>query len=94
MNKQLKELAELALAELAEQSAQQEWSIVIDSFQNVTDEALMEEVRRRGFVIRDAQVGHKWVGLTDEEVEEIYMHEGREDVVLLTQAKLKDKNNG
>ena len=35
-----------------------------------------------------------WVGLTDEEVEEIYMHERREDVVLLTQAKLKEKNNG
>ena len=32
-----------------------------------TDEQLMEEVRRRGFVIRDAQIGRKWVGLTDEE---------------------------
>ena len=34
----------------------------------------------------------EWVGLTDEEVDEIYMHEGHEDVVLLTQAKLKEKN--
>ena len=36
----------------------------------------------------------EWVGLTDEEVDEIYMHEGHEDVVLLTQAKLKEKNGG
>jgi hypothetical protein len=35
-----------------------------------------------------------WVGLTDEEVEAIYDQEGRADVVLLTQAKLKEKNNG
>ena len=34
---------------------------------NTTDEALMQEVRRRGFVIRDAQVGREWVGLTDAE---------------------------
>lgn len=34
----------------------------------------------------------EWAGLTDEEVDEIYMHEGHEDVVLLTQAKLKEKN--
>jgi hypothetical protein len=33
-----------------------------------------------------------WVGLTDEEVEAIYDQEGRADVVLLTQAKLKEKN--
>ena len=35
-----------------------------------TDEQLIEEVRRRGFVIRDAQieVPKQWVGLTDEEV--------------------------
>ena len=30
-----------------------------------TDEQLMEEVRRRGFVIRDAQIGREWVGLTE-----------------------------
>jgi hypothetical protein len=34
----------------------------------------------------------EWVGLTDEEVEAIYDQEGRADVVLLTQAKLKEKN--
>jgi hypothetical protein len=36
----------------------------------------------------------EWVGLTDEEVEAIYDQEGRADVVLLTQAKLKEKNCG
>jgi hypothetical protein len=35
-----------------------------------TDEQLIEEVRRRGFVIRDAQVGAKWVGLTEDEMQE------------------------
>ena len=42
--------------------------------------------------LREILYERTWVGLTDEEVEEIYMHEGREDVVLLTQTKLKDKN--
>ena len=38
-------------------------------FGNVTDDALIEEVRSRGFTIRDAQISPKreWVGLTDEE---------------------------
>jgi hypothetical protein len=78
-----------------EQPAQQEWS-------NVTDDALMEEVRRRGFVIRDAQVGHKWVGLTDDELEELEVSSvdrkwGHLDASLLSraiEAKLKEKNNG
>ena len=39
-----------------------------------TDEQLMEEVRRRGFVIRDAQIGRKWVGLTDEAIWLEYQH--------------------
>jgi hypothetical protein len=36
-----------------------------------TDAQLMDEVRRRGFVIRDAQIDpvkHEWVGLTDDDV--------------------------
>jgi len=37
-------------------------------------------------------VERKWVGLTDEEVEAIYDQENHADVVLLTQAKLKEKN--
>ena len=41
---------------------------------------------------RIEQPKREWVGLTDEEVDQIYMHEGHEDVVLLTQAKLKEKN--
>ena len=35
---------------------------------------------------------HEWVGLTDEEIEAIYDQENHADVVLLTQAKLKEKN--
>jgi hypothetical protein len=34
----------------------------------------------------------EWVGLTDEEIEAIYDQENHADVVLLTQAKLKEKN--
>jgi hypothetical protein len=33
-----------------------------------------------------------WVGLTDEEIEAIYEQESSADIVLLTQAKLKEKN--
>jgi frataxin-like iron-binding protein CyaY len=42
-------------------------------FANVTDDALIEEVRRRGFTIRDAQISPKreWVWLTDTEIDEI-----------------------
>ena len=39
---------------------------------NTTDEALMQEVRRRGFVICDAQIGREWVGLTDDDVHDAF----------------------
>lgn len=39
-------------------------------FGNVTDAQLMDEVRRRGYVIPDAQIGdRKWVGLTNREID-------------------------
>ena len=65
---------------------------------NTTDEALMQEVRRRGFVIRDAQIGREWVGLTDEEIEECKIDGGLPHTVnwrlsaKVMQAKLKEKN--
>lgn len=34
----------------------------------------------------------EWVGLTDMEIEDIYEQEGCADIVLLTEAKLKEKN--
>jgi hypothetical protein len=40
-----------------------------------TDAQLMDEVRRRGFVIRDAQIDpvkHEWVGLTDEDIHDAF----------------------
>jgi hypothetical protein len=36
----------------------------------------------------------EWVGLTDIEIEDIYEQEGCVDIVLLTEAKLKEKNGG
>ena len=36
----------------------------------------------------------EWVGLTDVEIEYIYEQEGYHDIVLLTEAKLKEKNCG
>jgi hypothetical protein len=44
----------------------QEW-------ENVVDDALIEEVRRRGFTIRDAQISRdrEWVGFTAAELEKI-----------------------
>ena len=67
---------------------------------NVTDDCLMEEVRRRGFVIRDAQIGREWVGLTEDELEDLEFASvdreyGHLDVRVLSQAieaKLKEKN--
>ena len=58
-----------------------------------TDEQLIEEVRRRGFVIRDAQIGAKWVGLTGLEQKELMAMNSRY-AVFETEAKLKEKNGG
>ena len=58
-----------------------------------TDEQLMEEVRRRGFVIRDAQIGRKWVELTDKEIIEVAgdaVSVG--ECARLIEAKVKEKN--
>jgi hypothetical protein len=61
------------------------------SWVDCTDEQLMEEVRRRGFVIRDAQVGAKWVGLTGLEQKELMAMNSRY-AVFETEARLKEKN--
>ena len=61
-----------------------------------TDEQLIAEVRRRGFVIRDAQVGKKWIGITCEEIDEIYRtgwFTVHYDLAFAIEAKLKEKNN-
>ena len=63
----------------------------------VTDDALIEEVRRRGFTIRDAQISSKreWVGLTPTEFNSI--KETATTIgyaVIKTVAMLKEKNSG
>ena len=71
-----------------------------------TDDQLIEEVRRRGFVIRDAQIEvpkREWVGLTDDEIQDLsYLSEkcdasnsewfDRWGFARAVEAKLKDKN--
>lgn len=83
---------------------------------NVTDDALIEEVRRRGFTIRDAQIevnskdwkeiqcpcghkmyvkhtGRKWVGLSDEDCEELLdSNDWGGSLIYAVEAKLKEKN--
>jgi len=60
-----------------------------------TDEQLIEEVRRRGFVIRDAQVGKKWVGLTVEEARKFYeKYTDREELIYAIDEFLEEKNDG
>lgn len=60
----------------------------------------MEEVRRRGFVIRDAQIGREWVGLTDAEVNGLarWVDEHAAPFHLefakAIESKLKEKNGG
>jgi hypothetical protein len=67
----------------------QEW-------ENVTDDALIEEVRKRGFTIRDAQISSKrWIGLTDEEYK--FLHNKNynyEELARAVEIKLKERNNG
>jgi hypothetical protein len=62
-----------------------------------TDEQLIEEVRRRGFVIRDAQIGRQWVGLTDADKHEAFDETqeasgGFWEFADYLEAKLKEKN--
>ena len=66
-----------------------------------TDEQLIEEVRRRGFVIRDAQIGREWVGLTDEEMRSLKQKSIDDrmtrivsdfEYIRAIEAKLKEKN--
>ena len=71
-----------------------------------TDEQLIEEVRRRGFVIRDAQISREWVGLTDEERHDIREWQEIQKelgpvwapmmlyLYVAIEAKLKEKNGG
>jgi hypothetical protein len=66
-------------------------------WENVTDHALIEEVRRRGFTIRDAQISPKreWVGLTNEEIDDLWKTEYFHVIYELPraiEAKLKEKN--
>lgn len=62
-----------------------------------TDEQLIAEVRRRGFVIRGAQIGRKWVGLTNADKHEAFdeiqeASEGFWEFADYVEAKLKEKN--
>ena len=59
-----------------------------------TDEQLIEEVRRRGFVIRDAQVGKKWAGLTEADIYEAMDFDDEFEFAKAIEAKLKEKNGG
>lgn len=63
---------------------------------SVTDDALIEEVRRRGFTIRGAQISPKrWVGLTDEEIDKAVKSCSTVDTYKYfraIEAKLKEKN--
>ena len=68
-------------------------SATLANNKNLVAEATKEMINYVcSFIENTAAPKREWVGLTDEEVDEIYMHEGHEDVVLLTQAKLKEKN--
>ena len=59
-----------------------------------TDEQLIEEVRRRGFVIRDAQIGRELVGLTEADIYESIGIEDEFEFAKAIEAKLKEKNCG
>ena len=74
-------------------------------WENVTDDALIEEVRKRGFTIRDAQITKAWVGLTEKEVKKIVDKNTSDDygydiwcngkaVARDVEVKLKERNNG
>jgi len=65
-------------------------------WKNVTDDALIEEVRRRGFTIRDAQISPKrWVGLHEHELLVLEYNDPSGERLKLAKAvesKLKEKN--
>jgi hypothetical protein len=66
-------------------------------WENVTDDALIEEVRKRGFTIRDAQISSKreWVGLTDHELQVLDFNDpDRGKLARAVEIKLKERNHG
>jgi len=65
-------------------------------WKNVTDDALIEEVRRRGFTIRDDQISPKrWVGLTDHELQVLDFNDpDRGKLARAVEIKLKERNHG
>jgi hypothetical protein len=84
-----RELMQMALHTLEGWDNYGEWvwpESALESCKQHTDETL-EALRERL-----AQPEREWVGLTDEDIEAIYEQESSADIVLLTQAKLKEKN--
>jgi hypothetical protein len=65
-------------------------------WKNVTDDALIEEVRRRGFTIRDDQISPKrWVGLADHELQVLDFNDpDRGKLARAVEIKLKERNHG
>ena len=57
-------------------------------------EHLREEVKNCHQIIKDLQKKREFVGLTDEEVDDIYMGAGKHDLIRARkiEAKLKEKN--
>ena len=66
----------------------------IHEWGNVTDEQLIDEVRRRGFVIRDAKIGEKWFGLGVDDFNDFNPYFKAEEAARWAEHKLKEKNNG
>ena len=61
-------------------------------FINVSDEQLIDEVRKRGFIIKDAKICAKWNYLTDEEVHNIIRNEPL-SIFRAIEYKVKEKNS-
>ena len=59
-----------------------------------TDEQLIEVVRSRGFVIRDAKIGGKWHGLGSDDFNDFNPCFKAEEAARWAERKLKEKNNG
>lgn len=63
---------------------------------DVSDAQLIEEVRRRGFKIKNAEIQKKdWVGLTGREIVDLFSDSETElEFARAIEAVLKEKNNG
>lgn len=66
----------------------------LQAWGTVSDAQLIDEVKKRGFLIRDAKIGGKWLGLGSDDFNDFNPYFKAEEAARWAECKLKEKNSG